>query len=144
MTVFGVPFGANISHQGEKLKAGNPTSAAVGIFGALLKRSLAVTRYALIPPDRTCIKLVGPVHTRSMCPANKSCMAGASPLGKEPIGIAYRFPSETEPQKRASSRSRFRVTPYLDLPSTTRLTPASLFPALFFSRTAAPGGGPSH
>src|SRR5215813_7868984 len=71
MTVFGVPFGANIPHQGEKVKAGNPTSAAVGIFGAMLKRSLAVTRYALIPPDRTCIKLVVEVHTRSMCPARQ-------------------------------------------------------------------------
>ena len=43
MMFAGVPLGANMAHQGENVRAGNPTSAAVGISGAMLNRFLAVT-----------------------------------------------------------------------------------------------------
>src|SRR5262249_35828116 len=79
MMFLGVPFGANMAHQGENVRAGNPASAAVGISGAMPHRFLALTMYALMPPDLTWRPLTGETHIRSMCPANKSCTAVPSP-----------------------------------------------------------------
>ena len=76
----GVSFGTQSPYHSEAIKPGNPASSAVGISGEEERRVLPVTAKGLMLAVATSdLKLDYGSIMKSICPANRSCIAGALP-----------------------------------------------------------------
>ena len=77
---FGVSFGTHSPYHSEAKKPGSPASSAVGIAGDDGSRVLPVTANGLTLPAATSdLKFDAGSIMKSICPANRSCIAGALP-----------------------------------------------------------------
>src|SRR5262245_49638211 len=76
----GVPLVVHMPCQSEMARPGTPISSAVGTSGAAHPPRLDLAAIHLMPAVRTCASVFAAMsHMKSICPATRSCIAGAPP-----------------------------------------------------------------